>query len=60
MTAPSMDAMTSDLLTKLARTDNDAGVRQHAGMCNRTGNVMAVKPVIETDRGRECLDKGIR
>ncbi len=32
---------------------------QHAGMGDGTGDVVAIQPVVETDRGGECLDEGV-
>jgi hypothetical protein len=41
------------------RVTYDASMRQHARMGNRAGDVVPVEPVVEADRGGECLDEGI-
>jgi hypothetical protein len=37
----------------------DADMGQHAGMGDRTSDVLAIEAVIEADRSRECLDESV-
>jgi hypothetical protein len=38
---------------------NDAGVGEHAGMRDRAGDVVAIQPLVEVNRGSKRLHEGI-